>query len=79
MFDFLSRLQGNIIKNYRDFCELTGERGVSLFLTLAAVECGGVVTHLLQALRQHVSSLNITTDDFQREIGSSPEGEHWVL
>jgi hypothetical protein len=61
-------------KNYCDFCELTCECGVSLFLTLAAVECGGVVTHLLQALRQHVRSLNTTTDDFQRDIGSSPEG-----
>jgi hypothetical protein len=71
MFDFLPRLpvigcRGNIRENYSDFCELTGECGVSLFLTLAAVECGGVVTHLLQALRQHVRSLTTTTDDLQR-------------
>jgi hypothetical protein len=79
MFDFLPRHLSLVAGEISDFCELTGECGVSLFLTLAAVECGGVVTHLLQALRQHVRSLNTTTDDFQRDIGSSPEGEHWVI
>ncbi len=79
MFDFLPRHLSLVAGEISEFCELTGECGVSLFLTLAAVECGGVVTHLLQALRQHVRTLITTTDDFQRDIGSSPEGEHWVI